>query len=554
MRKLRVAIPGLILAIAAMPAFTADFEQLGRHYPSCDQYLPPKHKVGDAMVGADSCLMQEGNFNWNGREYVRVDMGLNGTAEGYVTKKGTYHEYLTNGPDLIFNQAMTPGKRYLAVARYNRMRGAAILLVFPKNRSDWNGKLFVTAHGRGRSFKTGELKVWYRYYDQADPVGTLSKYQKVMLAKGYAVAVTRRTSVQNIGEVIATLEDGSIVDWTAFNDNAVIIKEFAAVAKAAVKQRLGSAPSRTYMYGHSAGARIGRSINYTPGLNADADGRRVFDGFLLDDSATGLWLPVVMKDGRDVLFQTKQERDNFAPQVETVHQMYTKVWTRAPNRPDWVSDAYLVNKRNNARILMDKGLGSKFRIYEIRSVSHYGGETPDTARDPRINVLDVSRIMGGAIDQLDALASGRDATPSLSDWGEIGDTNHDGVIEHHAIAFPEVACPLGVYYPYPKTGATTTAFAAFTGQGEEALDNANKFVDMNHDGVWDRRETLNAAWHRLGLLGPREKFTRSKYVACVKKAAGLLHQEGLFTDATMKQYVEQAQQQDLTPAGLKERE
>jgi len=33
-------------------------------------------------------------------------------------------------------------------------------------------------------------------------------------------------------------------------------------------KRLGRAPAHTYMYGHSAGARIGHGLNYTPGLNA----------------------------------------------------------------------------------------------------------------------------------------------------------------------------------------------------------------------------------------------------------------------------------------------
>ena len=35
--------------------------------------------------------------------------------------------------------------------------------------------------------------------------------------------------------------------------------------------------------------------------------------------------------------------------------------------------------------------------------------------------------------------------PTHSEWAELGDADHDGVIEHPALAFPEVACPLGVY-------------------------------------------------------------------------------------------------------------
>ena len=40
-----------------------------------------------------------------------------------------------------------------------------------------------------------------------------------MLAKGYALAKTRRTSSEGLGEIIATLEDGTTVDYAAFNDS-----------------------------------------------------------------------------------------------------------------------------------------------------------------------------------------------------------------------------------------------------------------------------------------------------------------------------------------------
>jgi len=329
--------------------------------------------------------------------------------------------------------------------------------------------------------------------------------------------------------------------------------DFALVAEAALERRLGTRPTRTYLYGHSAGARIGRSLNYTPGLNADAKGEPVFDGFLLDDSATGLWLPVVMRDGRDVLFDTPAERERFRPQVEIVHQIYNKIWERAPQRPDWVSDSYLANKRMNAKILMDKGLGARFRVYEIRQMSHDGGEEvrPAHHRAP-IRVLDVSLVMDGAIDILDALAVGTEAAPSRSDWSEIGDADGDGVIENPALGYPEVACPLGVFYEYPEAGAGETAFAEFTGEGVEPLDGAGVFVDMNLNGAWDFRETPTAAWRRLGLLGPREELTRDRYVRCVTEAAESLRDDGFFSPATATRYVERARTQDLAPAAQRD--
>ena len=541
------------LPAAAVIAFGSAMAAADEH-TSCAAFLPDPRTVLNQDVGPESCLLHEADMTYMGREYTRIDMGLDGTAEGYVTGEGTYHEYLTNGPDLIFEQAGTPGERQLAIARYERQRGSAILLVFPKSLDDWNGKLWVTAHGRGRSFRNGALKRWDRYLNAEDPIAELDKIDRVMISKGYALASTKRTSEQGIGEVIATLEDGSIVDFAAFNDNSSLIKDFTLVAENVLQERLGKKPSRTYLYGHSAGARIARSINYTPGLNEDAQGKPMFDGYLLDDSATGLWLPVVMRNGKDVLFQTDEEKALFRPQVEIVHQMYTKIWDRAPNRPAWVTNSYLGNKRVNAKIVMDKGLGDRFRMYEIRSMSHNGGEgLPPDNRLGKIRVLDVSLIIGGAIDKLDALVEGTGVPlASKSDWPVIGDIDDDGVIDNPAIIYPEVACPLGVYYPYPKSGAGTTAFAAFTGEGLEPLDESNVFVDMNRNGIWDFRETPSAAWQRLGLLEAGENLTQQRYVNCVTTAAIGLRNQGFFTAATTTRYIDEARAQSLDPSTLVE--
>ena len=552
MRNSYLPVVALAIIVTLVPA--TDARAAGLRSISCDDFLPAPRQVGDTKVGPASCLMHEAEVSFDGRNYLRIDLGLDGTAEGYVTDEGTYHEYLTNGPDLIFEQAGNSGQRHVAIAHYERMRGSAILLLLPKNKADWNGKLWVTAHGRGRSFRNGALKIWDRYYDPDAPMAAFDKIDRVMVSKGYALAVTRRTSEQGIGEVIATLDDGSVVDWAAFNDNASLIKDFTAVAKSVVRRRLGRAPSRTYLYGHSAGARIARSINYTPGLNADRRGNPVFDGFLLDDSATGLWLPVVMRDGKDVLFATEEEKQAFRPQVELVHQMYTAIWDRAPGRPPWVTDGYLTNKRLNAKIVMDKGLGDRFRMYEIRSMSHNGGEgLPPDNRLGRIRVLDVSLVMGGAIDKLDALVEGA-AVPlaSKSDWHVIGDVDKDDVIEHPAIIYPEVACPLGVFYPYPQSGSGTTAFAAFSGEGLEPLDEAEMFVDMNRNGVWDFRETPTAAWQRLGMLRPGEDLTQGRYIDCIKAATRTLQDEGFFSAATAARYIDEAGAQSLIPAALVE--
>ena len=517
---------------------------------SCDKYLPELRQVGKEKVGPTSCLMQESRFEMQGKNFVRLDLGLDGTAEGYVKMTGPYHEYLTNGPDLIFQQAGTSTEKpRLAIAKYDRMRGAAVILVFPENKADWNGKMWVTAHGRGRSFKNGRLKVWNKYLDRENPAAAFDKIKQSMLSKGYALAVTYRTSVQDVGEIIATLDDGTLIDWAAFNETASLIKDYTYVAESVIEARLGSEPLRTYFYGHSAGARTGRSINYTPGLNLDVNGEVVYDGFLMGDTATGLWLPVLMKGGKDILFTSEQERSGFQPQIEVGHQMNTKIWIRAPERPDWVSNNYLVNKRNNAKLLLDKGFESKFRVYEVRQISHANGAQLVDGRDGEIRILDVSRLYDGVIDMVDDLVEGRNVPLSRSDWTQIGDIDDDGIIDNEAISMPEISCPLGIFYPYPIAGSTTS-FAGFTGTGVEPLDAQENFVDMNRNGVWDYRETPSQAWRRLGLIGEKEDLTRRMYVECIRTSAEKLEKEGFLTKQTVSRYIEQAEKQDLNPAVL----
>ena len=137
--------------------------------------------------------------------------------------------------------------------------------------------------------------------------------------------------------------------------------------------------------------------------------------------------------------------------------------------------------------------------------------------------------------------------PTDSDWAKLGDADHDGTIENPALAFPEVACALGVYFSYPNSTAGTTSFAAFTGQGLEPLDGNEVFVDMNRNGVWDYRETPTEVWRRLGLLRKDEKLTREKYVACIQAAAKKLQSEGFLSEKTAAWFVDQAKRADIEP-------
>ncbi len=517
-------------------------------FRSCDNFLPALRTVRDYRIGPESCQMLETEVIYKDKEFIRVDMGISGTVEGFVTREGDYNEYLTNTPELVFPQAQASDVQepVFAVANYERARGAAVLLVYPKSRRDWNGKLWVTAHGRGRSFNNGSLKIWHKYMDPDDPIATFNKLEKAMLSLGYAIAVTRRTSEENVGEIITTLEDGTVVDWAAFNDSHSLIKDYTAIAENTLRRRLGKSPDRTFLYGKSAGARLARGLNYFGSrINKDINGNQVFDGLLVDDSAAGTWLPVVMENGKDVLLTTPEEKQAFVPQLELVHQAY---WNfNNHDLPEFVTHSFLANKYNNAMILKEKGLMDKFRMYEIRQLSHDGGSYMADGRRDRLQILDLSLLMEGAIKLLDAWVEGEPPPASRSDHPEIGDINGDGSIDFPAISYPEVACPLGKFYPFPRSGSGATTWAAFTGNGIEPRDDNGVFVDMNGNGLWDFRETPEQAWRRLGILAPGESLTRTRYVDCVRSAASTLAEEGFIDPEVVEAYVINARSKNLTP-------
>jgi hypothetical protein len=525
---------------AALSLAVAGVRLTAQSAVSCDAFLAPPRDARGQKVGPSSCQLLESTVTIAGRAYRRLDIGLDGSVDGIVTRTGDYKEYLTNAPDLVFPQTADDGQRFVAVAKYQRDKGAGMTVVFPSDAAAWNGKVWVTVHGRGRSFKEGNLKPWNKNLDPAAPTADLNKYDLLMLSKGFALIKTHRTSSEGLGEIIATLNNGTTIDDVAFNDSARYIMDFASVGQNAIAKHLGKAPARTYFYGHSAGARIGRGINYTLGLNVDRDGSAFFDGILADDGAAGGWLPVLFKDGKDVLLTSDADKAKFVPQLDVSHQMYNNIWPS--KKPDYMSSSYLANKRSNARILREKGLTSKHRMYEVRGISHSGGENLPDGKRGDIQILDVSKLMDRFIDMLDAWVEKGTAPPSSrSDGPEL---RRAGL--QPALAMPEIACPLGVYHPFPNSVAGTTAFAAFTGRGLEPLDQQNVFVDMNRNGVWDERETAEQAWRRLGLLGANETLTRERYASCVQNAVRALVTDGFLSEANAAWYTAQSQKTELT--------
>ncbi len=213
----------------------------------------------------------------------------------------------------------------------------------------------------------------------------------------------------------------------------------------------------------------------------------------------------------------------------------------------------------NARVLRDKGLGNKFRFYEVRGISHDGGENiPNQVRGD-INILPMWHLMDGFIDMLDQwVDQGIAPTPNRSDWIELGDVDRDGYNENSGVALPQVACPLGVYYPFPpSTGSVgQTAFAAFDGISEEPFDGRAvqkgedeyphieiaTFADMNLNGYRDFRETVTQAWRRLELLDLDETITQNRYISCVEESVNKLMSQGFISEKVAEYYLDQAAQ------------
>src|SRR5262245_24894399 len=110
--RVAVAASGAILLGIAVGSTTAAQAQAAAS--SCDSFLPAPRKVNGRPVGPASCRMIEAQGTIGDRPYTRIDLGLDGAVEGYLTKTGDYKEYLTNVPDLVFQQTADPGPIYLA--------------------------------------------------------------------------------------------------------------------------------------------------------------------------------------------------------------------------------------------------------------------------------------------------------------------------------------------------------------------------------------------------------------------------------------------------------
>ena len=521
---------------------------------SCAQFMAPKKNVGGKQVGQEACQMLDYGLVDAQKRFHRFDIGVTGTLSGYVVKDGARQNYFTSGPDFTYTQfGNVDYPRFHGILRYTMEKGTSLTLTYPE--TGWNGKVFVMVHGRTGSFLRKSLRPWNEYFDGNEAFDA-NKYERSMLERGFAVARTRRNADGFVpGDFSAVLDDGSV--WTDQNINMVpeLILDEVRLVDNLLKQRLGKKPSRNYWWGHSAGTYTALALNYMaqsdPGLNKDADGQQTISGFLMDDPGGGLFLPMQLKNGQDILYRTPAEKATFVKSLVISHQAYPLVYSNvvvgefdAKNAPPGISDTALTNKRNMAKLFAKKGMGNVFRMYEVRGVSHQGDEDLPTNRRGDLQVVHLSRVMDAAVDLLDNwVEKNIDPPQTKSDDASMSPVA--------AISLPETACPLGQYFPFPPLrgnnsgSAGVTSFAAFDGAGLEPLDGQLMYVDMNHNGRRDQRETVTQAWQRLGLIAGGASFDRDRYVGCVQDAAGKLRKENLLTDESVRQYVDDARKAEL---------
>jgi hypothetical protein len=462
-------------------------------------------------------------FNLKGQRFRRLELRISGTVEGFAVKQGPRTEYFNDAPDFVFAQAGNNGPRFKGIGRYSAATGHGMSLFVPLDAADWNGKLFVTAHGAGAYGAVGTL---IPRNPDADfhPLTNHNRYVGLMLDRGYAVVHTLRSTQIGGGDAVITLDDGTMAKAN-ISSHAGFITDFTRIAENVLVQKLGRKSARTYFYGFSAGGFLGRMVQYAPGLNKGDDGRPLFDAFLIDDAGAGMWLPVLKTDGKDTLF-VGDDKARFRPQIDLTHQLYAGD-----------SDDFLVKKRDNAEILRAKGLGDKHRMYEIRGVSHFdAGQTQLADLVPQ--TLDLGGVIASVLDMLDRwVETGEAPPPTRADVAALGG---------EALALPEVACPLGTHYVFPALHGTSrrayqeTAFAAFDGLNQEPIDGRGQFVDMNGNGKRDQRESLAQAWTRLGLLKAGERLTHGKYVACIAHVAARLVDQGFLPPRMLPYYVNRA--------------
>ena len=256
---------------------------------SCNEFAPAVRQALGKNVGVEQCyiISEETVFNIKGQRFRRVEVRLSGTVEGWASReKGSRAAYFSDGPEFVLVQSGLTGPRSRGVGRYDAATKHGMTILYPEDARDWNGKLYMTAHGAGSYGAVGNL-VERDPKQKFNPHQNLNRYVTLMMDRGYAVAHTMRSADRIRGDIEVSLEDGTALKGLNLSSHAGLLRSWTELARNLISHRVGSRPKRIYFYGHSAGGFWGRQMNYQPGANVDSDGKALFDGFLLDDAGSG---------------------------------------------------------------------------------------------------------------------------------------------------------------------------------------------------------------------------------------------------------------------------
>src|ERR1041384_5315070 len=127
---------------------------------SCSEFAQPIKQLFGQSVGVEQCqiISEETVFNIKGQKFRRLEVRLSGGVEGWASReKGARAIYFTDGPDFVLTQSGLTGPRSHGVGRYEGATGHGLTILYPENAHDWNGKLFITAHGAGSYGAVGAL-------------------------------------------------------------------------------------------------------------------------------------------------------------------------------------------------------------------------------------------------------------------------------------------------------------------------------------------------------------------------------------------------------------
>ena len=579
---------------------------------------PAPGDVEQRMVGPQECrvIAEKALTNAEGVKYRQITLAVSGTVFGYAPfnsvvmpplgtgEEGEGQEHFFSDHAFIWQARGIMGPFIPGVGhyQYTAETPSSMEILVPEDPADWNGSMWVLVHGGSRfsplEFHPRKPGQFNRYTETSESAGAL-------MDMGFAVVWTRRDAATEVDKLndpgsdtanYAVLDNGMTVGGTgkpgmAFNETMGLLRDFTVISRNYIEEQLGKRPVALFFRGHSAGGAMGRSLQVVRGMNSDHTGKKLFDGFYLDDSAGGrgatayYWQATQVDEhgtfrlqpsDTDALSFDVDQRRFMSPVIEIIHAKYAGGRTSTvPRIFERVPATYTEYKRENARINIEKGLGDLWKSYEIAGVSHADASSeasryPDLAKD-MVDIGGVAIALEQAL--VDWVLKDKKPPATRVDAFDVWEVDPQA---GPAIQLPETACPRGEFHTYmnrpdgTSVGSSPALFVpyltelrpqinedqprppGFKDEWLEPLNRKGYLVDMEGSGHRMTRPTIQQIWHiryregkKTGVLKPYEKLTREIYTACVSDVVTNLHADGLLTSEARDWYVEKARTDEI---------